>query len=46
MKKLTHGTTQPKNTAKPNPKPVEQAAEKADAKCCAKTSKNRVGCHD
>ena len=46
MKKLTHTETKSKSDARQNTKTIEQAAEKADAKCCAKHSKNRVGCHD
>ena len=47
MKKLTH--TAPK-TKKVETAAVEVDADrkpvKSDAKCCAKTSRNAVGCHD
>lgn len=47
MKKLTQ--TSPKNDTSKKPV-VEVDADKkpvkSDAKCCAKTSRNAVGCHD
>jgi len=46
MKKLTQGNLKSKKEAENNRKSIEATAEKSDAKCCAKTSKNRVGCHD
>ena len=46
MKKLTHAVPRENKKARNDKKPVEKVAETADAKCCAKTSKNRVGCHD
>ncbi len=46
MKKLTKGTPKTSTEAQRPLKPVEKVAGTADAKCCAKTSKNRVGCHD
>jgi hypothetical protein len=46
MKKLTQEKLKTRQDAEKAKKALENAAEKTDAKCCAKTSKNRVGCHD
>jgi len=47
MKKLTQTT--PKTDAPKQPvveADVDRKSVKSDAKCCAKTSRNAVGCHD
>lgn len=46
MKKLTHADPKHKKEANSAKKSVENVTKTSDAKCCAKTSKNSVGCHD
>jgi len=47
MKKLTD-TSPKKNAPKKNvaDNDTDKQPAKTDAKCCAKTSRNAVGCHD
>jgi hypothetical protein len=46
MKKLTNASREPRCQEQKTDKHIEKAEGKKDAKCCAKTSKNPVGCHD
>ncbi len=46
MKKLTETPPKAKQPVKDITKRLEKDAEKAEAKCCAKTSRHAVGCHD
>lgn len=46
MKKLTQTPPKAKQPANEAAERLEEEAEKSEAKCCAKTSRHAVGCHD